>query len=141
MDRIDNPEVAAAFDAYPPKLRERLLELRSLILEIAAGTEGVGQIEEALRWGEPSYLTSRPKSGTTVRIAPVRGSDDAYAMYVHCQTNLLDVYRDRYPQQLNFLGDRGLRFDVDEAIPAEQVADCIALALRYHADKKSKPSS
>jgi hypothetical protein len=136
MNWIEHPEVAAVFDAYPPRLRDRLLALRALILETAAATEGVGEIEEALRWGEPSYLTRRPKSGTTVRVGPVRGRDDQYAMYVHCQTNLLETFRERYPDELNFLGDRGVVFDVDAAIPTEQVAECIALALRYHADKK-----
>ena len=28
---------------------------------------GVGEITETLRWGQPSYITSKPKSGTTIR--------------------------------------------------------------------------
>lgn len=138
MSRIDNPEVAATFEAYPPKLRKRLLALRSLILETAASIDGVGEVEEVLRWGEPSYLTSRPKSGTTVRVGAVRGSEDQYAMYVHCQTNLLESYRELYADELTFLGDRGLVFDINDDVPTEAVAHCIALALRYHADKQGR---
>ena len=66
---IENPQVAAVFNNYPEKMRERLLFLRQLILETAAITEGVGQLEETLKWGEPSYLTPTTKSGSTVRIA------------------------------------------------------------------------
>ncbi len=138
MERIDDPEVAATFDGYPPRLRERLLELRSLILETAESTEGVGAIEEALRWGEPSYLTPETKSGTTIRVGPVRGEPDQYAMYVNCQTSLGDTYRELYGDRLTMLGDRGFVFELDEAIPTEAVSHCIALALRYHADKKRR---
>lgn len=140
MTRFASADVAAMFEGYSPPLRAKLLALRALILDTAAATEGVGEIEEALRWGEPSYLTSRPRSGTTVRIAPVRGSNDQYAIYVNCQTTLLETYRELYADQLSFLGDRGVVFRVDEALPTQAVGHCVALALRYHADKKRRPS-
>jgi len=67
-------------------VRQRLLALRWLILDTAAATAGVGRIEEALKWGQPSYLTTNPKSGSTIRIDQV--PPGGYALYVHCQTNL-----------------------------------------------------
>jgi len=138
MPRFANADVAATFDAYSPKLRKRLLALRALILDTAATTEGVGEIEEALRWGEPSYLTPQTKSGTTIRVGPVRGSNDQYAMYVNCQTSLGDTYRELYGDRLTLLGDRGFVFGMADDLPATELAHCIALALRYHADKKGR---
>ena len=35
--------------------------LRQLIFETAAATEVVGELEETLKWGEPSYLTPKTK--------------------------------------------------------------------------------
>ena len=58
-------EVAAAFAAYPPKTKARLKRLRRLILDVAAATQGVGPLEETLRWGQPSYLTAQSGSGST----------------------------------------------------------------------------
>ena len=138
MPSFATPDVAAAFEAYPPQLRERLLALRELILETAASTEGVGALEEALRWGEPSYLTSQSKSGTTIRVAGVRGSGDQYAMFVNCQTSLLDTYREMFEGVLSFDGDRVVIFQLDDPLPVEAVRECVALALRYHADKKRR---
>jgi len=43
------------------------LALRVLILDIAEPTDGVAEIEEALKWGESSYLTSQTKSGSVWR--------------------------------------------------------------------------
>jgi hypothetical protein len=31
------------------------LALRELVLQVAATTEGVGELEESLKWGEPAY--------------------------------------------------------------------------------------
>jgi hypothetical protein len=47
--KIKNPEVAAVFKSYPQNVRTKLLFLRRLILETAASTKGVGEIEETLK--------------------------------------------------------------------------------------------
>jgi hypothetical protein len=134
-DPITDPNVAAVFASVRAPVRKRLLELRRLILDTAADTEGVGEIEETLRWGEPSYLTKRPKSGTTIRINQVRDTTDQYALYVNCQTSLVDTYRQMYGDLFAFEGNRAIILDINDAVPRDALAHCIALALRYHVDK------
>lgn len=65
MNLIKNLTVIKTFDHYPNSIRQKLMQLRKLILETASETEGVNKLEETLKWGEPSYLT---KSGSTIRI-------------------------------------------------------------------------
>src|SRR5579864_4369799 len=98
-----NPEVRSVFDAYPEPARRRLLALRALILQTAAATEGVGPLEEALRWGQPSYLTRATKAGSTVRIEAMKGG--GCAIYFHCQTNLVDTFRAHHGDVLRFAGN------------------------------------
>ena len=129
---FQRPEVADAFAAIPAESRARLLQLRSLILDTAARLPDVGPIEEGLRWGEPSYLTSQSKSGTTIRIHWKSKRPDRCAMYVHCQTNLLDQYRLRHGDVLEFEGNRAVLFDVERPLPERALRDCIELALTYH---------
>lgn len=129
-------DVAAAFESYPAILRQRLLALRQLILDTAAATEGVGEIEEALRWGEPSYLTTETKSGSTVRLNRVRGTEDRYAIYFKCTTTLVGTFRQMYPDLFAYSGNRAISFHVDDTVPTNELGHCIALALRYHLDKK-----
>lgn len=112
------------------------MDLRQLVLDTAAETKGVGAIEEALRWGEPSYLTSETKSGTAVRIAPVRGTADQYGLYVNCQTTLVETYRQMYPDRFTFSGTRAILFHIEDDLPRDELAHCIALALCYHLDKR-----
>ena len=131
-----DPTVQAAFEAYPPAVRAALLDLRRAILETAVATPGVGPLTEALRWKQPSYLTEQSKSGTTIRIDAVKGSSDAYALYVNCKTSLLESYRHLYPDAFRFEGQRALVFSVKAPPPEVALRHCIALALTYHEAKR-----
>ena len=64
--------IEAIFAAYPKPVRTKLLALRRLIFDTAKTTGGVGPLEEALKWGQPSYLTSKTRSGSTIRIDQVK---------------------------------------------------------------------
>ena len=134
--RIANSNVAAVFAAAPAKVRQRLLALRRLIVETANATAGVGVLEEALRWGEPAYLTTESGTGSTIRLGAKRGSDSKYALYFNCRTDLVDSFRRLYPTLFHYRGDREIEFDVAEKLPAAELSICIAMALTYH---KKKP--
>ena len=69
MKPFENPAVEAIFAAYPAKIRPKLMALREAIFSTAAATEGVGELEETLRWGEPAYVTTKTGSGSPIRIA------------------------------------------------------------------------
>lgn len=135
MRHIQNPVVAKAFDAYPPAIQRRLLVLRKLIFATAAATEGIGELEETLRWGEPAYLTKN-KSGSLVRIDWKKNKPDQYAMYFHCQTNLIETFRAEFPNTFIFEGNRAIIFRLDDKVPTKELSLCIAAALTYHRNKK-----
>lgn len=137
--RFTNKAVRAAFDGYPKDIRNKLLALRALIFETAAKTEGVGVLEEALRWGEPSYITSKSGSGSTIRIN-ARG-EGGYAIFFHCQTDLVPTFRSLYGDAFRFEGNRAILFDKKDAVPKAALAHCIALALTYHASRKRKKTA
>jgi len=133
---IRNPDVAAAFNSYPKKIRAKLMFLRKLILETADSLEDVGEIEETLKWGEPSYLTTETKSGSTVRINRKKDQKEQYAIYFKCTANLVPAFREKYPQEFRFEGNRSIVFNIDDKIPIKKFKKCIALALTYHRNKK-----
>ena len=132
------PEIHAVFDTCPSKLKLNLLALRNFIFEVAAETSGVGQIEETLKWGQPSYLTPETKSGSTIRIGPVRGCDTRFALYVHCQTDLIATFKDYYGDTFVYEGKRAVVFDVNEEFPEPALRHCISMALTYHLDRKKR---
>jgi hypothetical protein len=129
---FDSAEVEAVFRAYPAMLREKLLFLRRSIFEAALATDGVGRLQETLKWGQPSYVTVETGSGSTIRIDRVKSSPTRYAMYFHCQTNLVGTFRELYGLQMTFGGDRCILFEERDEIPVEAVRHCVSLALTYH---------
>ena len=134
--KIKNPEVAAVFKSYPNNMRAKLLFLRQLIFDTAAVTEGVGELEETLKWGEPSYLTPKTKSGSTIRIDWKKSQEEQYAMYFKCTTDLVIAFRERYPTEFKYGGNRSIIFNKDDEIPVKELKSCISLALTYHRNKK-----
>jgi hypothetical protein len=113
------------------------MKLRALSLDTAASLPAVGEIEEALRWGEPAYLTSATKSGSAVRINRKKSSASQYAMYFQCQTTLVETFRTLFPRELRFEGNRAIVFEVDEELPMDTLAFCVEAALTYHLRKKA----
>ncbi len=136
MKPFDNDAVEQTFDDYPPNMRRKLLALRSLIFETAASTDGVGVLEETLKWGEPAYVTSETGSGSTLRIAWKKAKPSQYAMYFNCQTHLVETFRTLFPDQFSFEGNRAIVFNEGDVVPADQLSICIAAALTYHQGKK-----
>ena len=127
--------VDAAFDACPKPIRTKLLALRRLILDTAKATKGVGRIEEALKWGQPSYLTPETGSGSTIRIDRVKSADNQVAVFFHCQTDLVDTFRELYPK-LSYSGNRAILLDAGKKLPEAELRHCVALALTYHRRKR-----
>ena len=133
---FSDPAVDVVFSAYPKPVKAKLLALRRLIFDTAKSTKGVGRLEETLKWGQPSYLTSETKSGSTIRIDQVRSAAHQYAVYFHCQTNLVETFRELYPTELSFGGNRGIILNAAEEIPEPALRHCVALALTYHLGKR-----
>jgi hypothetical protein len=127
--------VTAVFAGYPNPVKSKLLALRKLIFETAKTTSGVGPLEETLKWGQPSYLTTESKSGSTIRIDQVKAEAGGYAVYFHCQTDLVETFRELYPE-LRYGGNRCILLDAGDKVPEEALRHCIALALTYHTRKR-----
>ncbi len=130
-----DPDVEAAFDRHSPPLRAALLHLRDLIYAVAEQTPATGQLVETLKWGQPAYLTEKPKSGTTIRIDADAGYGGDYALFVPCSTSLIETWRERYPH-LIYGGTRSVHFRFDEPLPEAEISHCIALAMTYHQRKR-----
>jgi len=130
-----NNLVEQKFQSYPNNIRQKMLSLRKLIYEVAENTAGVGELKETLKWGEPSYLTSKTKSGTTIRIDWKQKNPDQYALYVNCKTSLVAEFKTMFSTKLKYEGNRAIIFSIKEVLPKEELRICIAMALRYHIDK------
>lgn len=136
MRRFGSAAVAAVFRAYPKDVAARLIVLRELIFDTAATTAGVGALEETLKWSQPSYVTAKSGSGSTIRIDQVKSEAGSYAMYFHCQTTLVGTFRKLYRDDFTFQGNRSIVFDATDEVPTAELRHCVALALTYHLSRR-----
>jgi hypothetical protein len=53
----------------------------------------------------------------------------------HCQTNLVETFRELYPE-LSYSANRAILLDADAELPKVALSHCVALALIYHLNKR-----
>ncbi|WP_303318603.1 DUF1801 domain-containing protein [Flavivirga abyssicola] len=124
-----DPRVESIFNNYPNSVRKKMTSLRELIIETASDIEGVTDLEETLKWGEPSYLA---KKGSTIRINWSSKNPNQYAMYFQCTSRLVSTFRIVYKSVLDFEGKRAIVLQPKEDLPKEALKNCITAALTYH---------
>ena len=134
--RFSNPQVKEVFAKFPTATRKKLMELRRMIFKVASETHGVGELEETLKWGQPSYVTSNTKSGSPIRIGREKHTDGDYGIYFHCQTSLVKAFKEKYQDTFTYENNRAIIFDTNKEIPARELCECLAMALTYHGKKK-----
>jgi len=130
MKKIIDINVANVFEQYPMDYRQPLLQIRELIFNTAAGLTIVGELEESLKWNQPSYATKASKSGSPIRID--RFGDKKIALFFHCQTTLVEEFRALFSDIFEFSKNRAIVLDPDEELPINELCFCIEQALTYH---------
>jgi hypothetical protein len=66
----------------------------------------------------------------------VKSSASQYAVYFHCQTNLVETFRELYPNEFSYGGNRSIVLDADKKTDEPALRHCVALALTYHLNKR-----
>lgn len=129
MDSIENQQVNSVFEQYPAPIRNKLLVLRQLILETASESDDVIALQETLKRGQPSYVCKR---GSILRLGWAPSAPAHYAMYFHCQMQLVDTFRALYADKFCFQTNRAIVFHDKDKVPVNELKHCILLTLTYH---------
>ncbi|EIX4885557.1 DUF1801 domain-containing protein [Vibrio vulnificus] len=127
MDKV----VKDRFDEYPENARVRLEELRNLVFQVASELE-LGEVDETLKWGEPSYSV---KTGSPLRMDWKLKSPNNYYLFFNCQTKLVDTFRELYGDELVFQGNRAIVLSLSKPLPETVIKSSLELALTYHQRK------
>lgn len=128
-----DPKVNAVFANYPDLVRDKMLFMRYLIIETAKEIEGIKELEETLKWGEPSFLC---KNGSTLRMDWKEKNPDQYALYFKCTSRLVDTFRMVFETKFQFEGNRAILFQLNQEIPIAELKECIKATLTYHKVKQ-----
>jgi len=122
-----DPRVIPKFDSYPAEIKPQMEYLRKLVIEVAEEIN-LTQLEETLKWGEPSYLA---KKGSTLRMDWKAKSPNQYAMYFKCTSKLVLTFKEVSGDLFNYETTRAIVFQLDDHIPEKELKECIKAALAY----------
>ena len=123
------PDVYRAINQFDAPVRTGVLALRRLIFDVAETLPQVGALEEALRWGQPAYLT-QSRAGSTLRLGPHR--DARFAIFAHCRSTIISSYSQAFPGWDRIDGNRAVLFDDMDQVEPERLRHLIRHALTYH---------
>lgn len=129
LNVITNPKVDEIFTNYPDFVKNKMQQLRELVIKTAEEIEGISNLEETLKWGEPSFVT---KNGSTLRIDWKEKTPNQYAMYFQCTSRLVDTFRLIFGNKFQYEGNRAIIFQINQKIPKEALKECIKATLNYH---------
>lgn len=129
MQKINDLAVKSVFNSYPANMRKKLMRLRHLIVDVAEELDADSSLEESLKWGEPGYWV---KGGSTIRLGWKKSKPDQYAVYFHCKTKLVDVFKELYSDDFYYEGNRAIIFQEHDTVPVDKLKHCISLSLKYH---------
>jgi hypothetical protein len=130
MQNIDT-QVLRVFHEIAYEHRQILLDVRELIFEVAASDLRIDAIEETLRWGEPAYLTTKSKTGSTIRLGIEKHSGKP-ALFFNCKTTLVEEFRQKFGADLSYSKNRAVLLDGELTELEPALNHCIAAALTYH---------
>jgi hypothetical protein len=85
----------------------------------------------------PRFAVKERVIGSAVRIGWKASDPDRIRLLFHCQTTLIDSFREQFAGVLSFEGNRAIVFGIDENVHEEVVARCIAASLTYRIDRKA----
>ena len=128
MELKSHPGVKTTIASYPSEVKKPILALRTLIIATAQKIEGIAYFQETLKWGEPSYLSP---IGSTLRLAWKPSSPEHYGLYFHCQSKLVDSFREVFAKDFLYQGNRAIIFNLGDTLPEKKLMPCISAALQY----------
>ncbi|WP_116218710.1 DUF1801 domain-containing protein [Allomuricauda sp. ARW7G5W] len=123
------PEFKDKLLSYPDFVRGKMQFLRELVLETAIEIPEITNLEETLKWGEPSFLT---RTGSTLRMDWKKKAPEQYQMYFKCTSRLVETFKLVFGDLFTYEKNRAIIFQLEQEIPVLELKKCIKATLIYH---------
>ena len=128
-----DPIVLKKINSYPEPVKSKLLEMRQLIIDCAVEDSQINKLQETLKWGEPSYISN---IGSTLRFDWKSKRPEEVAMFFKCTSKIVPTIKEVFGDKFEYENNRALWFKINERLNANDLRECILMALKYHRLKK-----
>ncbi len=130
-----SPEFEMKLLSYPDHIRPKMQYLREIVHETAKEIPEIKELEETLKWGEPSFIT---KIGSTLRMDWKEKTLEQYQIYFKCTSRLVETFKLVFGELFQYEKNRAIIFKLDEEIPIALLKECIRATLMYHKVKNDE---
>lgn len=121
---------------WPEPAQQALWHCRSVFHKVADDAD-VGALDETLKWGQPSWRPTKPRTGSTLRMDWNPKFPDRLSLFVDCKTDLAARMKDMYPNLPENDGQRHLAIDLTAPLPDQAIAHLADLTFTYHRAKRT----
>ncbi len=118
---------AQHFESMPTGAQAALLNTRNVVLSLASELQLL-PVDESLKWGEPSFSV---RTGSPFRINWKAETPEVFYLYFHCQSRLVETFRELYGDELKFEGNRAMVLPLTADVSSAPITHCLTLALTY----------
>ncbi len=108
---------------------------RTLFHDIAAQHD-LGELDETLKWHQPSWRPKRARTGSTLRMGWMPNNPDRLTLFVDCKTDLAARMRDLYPDLPANDGRRALGIDLNAPLPEQALSHLASMTFTYHQKRR-----
>jgi len=122
-------ELRDAFQSFDANTRGPLEVARKIILETASELDQIDQMDESLKWGQPSYAPT-PKTGTPIRLGVTKSGEPT--LFVHCQTTLVSDLEADNAHGLQTIDNRAVVLPKTDLNAHQGLRNFVKAALTYH---------
>lgn len=128
-----DPAFETKMASYPDAVRVKMQSIRALVIKTANEIPELENLQETLKWGEPSFVT---KHGSTLRMDWKKKTPDQYQVYFKCTSRLVETFKLKFGALFEYENKRAIIFQLDQEIPEAELKQCIRATLNYHKVKK-----
>lgn len=124
---------------WPAPAANALWQCRAMFHDSARRCD-VGTLDEALKWGQPSWRPRRNRTGSTLRMGWNPAQPSHISLFVDCKTDLAARLQELYPQLTGNDGRRQIILDLDHPLPEQAIAHLADMTFTYHKARKNAAS-
>ena len=84
------------------------------------------ELTPSLKWNQLSFSS---KKGTPIRVD--RFSEGIIGIFVHCQTTLVEEWKEIFKETMRFSKTRAILLYSNKPLPKKELEICIQMALNY----------
>ncbi|MGM0219324.1 DUF1801 domain-containing protein [Enterococcus sp. AZ126] len=117
-------DVPSIYSDYSQNEQDKIQEIIGVIVSVSEDLNI--ELTTSIKWNQLSFSC---QNGTPIRVD--RFSEGVIGIFVHCQTTLVEEWREIFGGTMLYSKTRAILLDSNKLLPEKELEMCIQMALNY----------